>query len=98
MNVPLRDCSKLMYHSRCNGMCFLGGSICHSRALLHAQWVPGRQLAGALEFAIVVMCCCSPAAVVIKMALDQVLLSPIGICLFYSIIKTMEGATFAAVL
>lgn len=35
--------------------------------------------------------CCSAAAVVIKMALDQVLLSPIGICLFYSIIKTMEG-------
>ena len=31
------------------------------------------------------------------MALDQVLLSPIGICLFYSIIKTMEGATFATV-
>ncbi len=25
------------------------------------------------------------------MALDQLLLSPIGICLFYSIIKTMEG-------
>lgn len=33
----------------------------------------------------------SPAAVVIKMGLDQVLLSPIGICLFYTIIKTMEG-------
>ncbi|DBA72369.1 hypothetical protein WJX79_001307 [Trebouxia sp. C0005] len=33
----------------------------------------------------------SPAAVVTKMALDQLLLSPIGICLFYSIIKTMEG-------
>lgn len=39
---------------------------------------------------------CSAAAVVIKMGLDQVLLSPIGICLFYSIIKTMEGTTFAA--
>ena len=25
------------------------------------------------------------------MGLDQVLLSPIGICLFYTIIKTMEG-------
>ncbi len=34
---------------------------------------------------------CSPAAVVTKMALDQLLLSPIGICIFYSIIKTMEG-------
>lgn len=33
----------------------------------------------------------SPAAVIIKMGLDQVLLSPIGICLFYTIIKTMEG-------
>ena len=41
------------------------------------------------------ICCCSPAAVVIKMALDQVLLSPIGICLFYSIIKTMEGTGVA---
>ena len=34
---------------------------------------------------------CSPAAVLIKMGLDQVVLSPLGICLFYSVIKTMEG-------
>ena len=36
-------------------------------------------------------CKYSAAAVVTKMALDQVLLSPIGICIFYTIIKTMEG-------
>lgn len=33
----------------------------------------------------------SARAIVAKMALDQLLLSPIGICIFYTIIKTMEG-------
>lgn len=43
------------------------------------------------RFDLTVSCERSARAIVAKMALDQLLLSPIGICIFYTIIKTMEG-------
>ena len=67
--------------------------------LVHVSQRASSLVYGALEkvsILLMITVLCSAAAVVIKMGLDQVLLSPIGICLFYSIIKTMEGTTFAA--